>query len=363
MAAPISELLDRRIPDEVSTSELDPVGAAEIDYLAGRTERWTDPAVPSGVRARALVTCGRHGEARELLDALDVEAEPVHGQFAAAWAASRVGTVATIQRLSALWPSGMTHFVVDHDVPLGPASLPCGLLAAARGDLVVADRELSAAVAAGDARAPVWGARARLELTRVLLDRETLDGTHLHSGRARHALGSARLFFEAGGYRALAQRAHRLDALPSPMAMASPRLGHLVPGNEAWTVGYGVQPTVTLTPSAGLVALRHLVARPGSTVLAVQLSDVIDGGPGTLTTIDEAALATLSEAELKRIIFDDRARSRVSKAISRALTRLAVAHPLLAALLASRVSTGNRCHFNADAQMVWRLDAACRQSR
>lgn len=356
MADRISELLDRRIPDHLTTHDLDPVVAAEIDHLAGRHEAWTGREGPPGVRARALVTAGRYDEARRILedDHLDLSAAGSQDQFAATWAASRVGNVAVIEELGRAWSENQTHFVFENEVPLGPASLPCGLIAAARGDLETAERELSAAVDVGDARAPVWGSRARLELTRVLLDRAVL-GDPRAGEKAHRLLVSARTFFDAGGYYHLARSARSLMESPASGSVAAPGLGHLFSEGGRWSIGYGVQPPVTVPSSVGLIVLRHLARQQGSTVLAVQLADVMDGGTGSVPHLDGVDIDSMSEAELKKMVFDERARSRVTKTIKRTVARLAETHRLLAALLENRLSTGNRCRFEDQPPVIWRL--------
>jgi hypothetical protein len=346
------DVLDRGIPDLVATADLPAPLAAEVDYLAGRVRAWTVPRsdVHPGVRARALVLAGDSEGARRSLSALFSTSAPdwtLQGAVASTWAASRVGPAEVLDELGPLIESSSDEFLVDGDVPLGPRATSSGLLAAARGDLAVAVRDLGGAVLAGDRRAPVWGAVARLELARVLRS-SAVRGEDEVAGR--RALVAARTFFAAGGYEHLRHRIEELDGTPRPVDVAVPRLGHLVPGS-AWTVGFGVQPPVAVPTSTGLRALRHLIAHRDRDVLAVELDAVLSEVP----VPDLHALADALDAGGHRALMDDRARTRVSKSLRRTIARLGDAHALLGQHLAHTVRTGYRCRYEGGPGIAWRL--------
>ncbi|MHB1138174.1 MAG: hypothetical protein ACYC2O_04400, partial [Microthrixaceae bacterium] len=190
----MAELLDRGVPDEVGTTDLPLVPAAELDHMAGRTERWVAPDgdVPSALRARALLVAGRPAEARAVLGEAVAEAVTPQCVAAAVWTASRVGEPDHLSVLAARLADLPGPFVIDEGVPIMPTAVLRGLLAAARGELDVAASLLRAGVADGDLRAPVWGARARLELARVLASlRDDLPAGHGVGAPAGHGVGQS----------------------------------------------------------------------------------------------------------------------------------------------------------------------------
>lgn len=389
-------LLDRGVPDVVDTEALPPRLAAEIDYLAGRTTRWTTTAgeASAGVRARALVVAGRPADARRALAEV-VLSGPVDVQdaFAAAWAASRVGGPAIDLSLVGA-STGPPHdagadpsdgFVSVDGVPIGHVAFADGLAAVHRGDLTAATDSFAVAVAEGDRRAPLWGALARVELSRVrwtVVDLLPLadPGRPAAIDEARRLGLSARTFFVAGGYRHLVsttaglfgrvevegsgsaaaaragQGADHGAALGSH-ARAEPRLGHLVEGTS-WIVGFGAAPPVKVRASKGLVALRHLLLEPGRAVAAVELDLVIDGeDPAELghdALLAAVASGEAGESELRPRLLDPRARSRTSKLLRRTIERLRDDHPVLAQHLAMTVRTGYACRYDGDPAITWR---------
>lgn len=390
-----SELLDRGTPDLLSTDDLPATLAAEVDYLAGRAASWTRerPEVHWGVRARALVVGGDAAGARRLLaervagDGGDGPAGPdrrpvgtgvrgdrigddgsgwtPQGLVAASWAASRVAeppVVTALERHAAALGDG---FVLDGTVPLAPAPQVRGLLAAARGDLDPALDHLDAAVELGDARAPVWGAVARVERARVMRSRALVDGSSRADVELRGVLISARAFFAAGGFAHLDRVAAAVVEDEPAHGLASPGLGHMVAGPR-WVVGFGVAPPVAVDASKGLVALRHLVRNRHRGVPAVEVEQVLEGdeeaGAALAAVLDADALRAFGAdgergadplAGLREQLLDDRARSRVSKLLRRTIVRLGDVHPLLAAHLDARVGTGHVCRYDGDG-VVWR---------
>ena len=117
----VSELLDRAIPDRVSTDELSRVEAAEVDYLAGRPHAWVlaSDQVPAGVRARALVQAGDGPGARQALAAMADEPASPQATAAAVWAGSRVGLGDLAPVLRARVDSMEPGFVFESGTPLG----------------------------------------------------------------------------------------------------------------------------------------------------------------------------------------------------------------------------------------------------
>lgn len=352
----IVDLLDRAIPDSCSTAGLPAAAAAEIDWLAGRGARWTDPGrnVSAGVRARALVGEGQFAPARRLLSFGDLGTDGPQDLAAAVWAASRVGSSAMLDALAvqvAQLPGG---FLTASELPLCPRVQLEGLLAAASGDLPEGARLLQQAADVGDYRAPVWGALARLELGRVLRASGTMDPS------ARRVLTSAATFFGAGGYLHLAARARACQQPPAVIDAAAPGLGHLVPG-ERWSVGFGVVPPVEVAETKGLRALAHLVANGDRSVPAVELDRVLAGGSTEgHEVLDPADLEQLrrggsESSELYTLVMDDRVRSRISKLLSRTLVKLGDVHPALAVHLTETVSTGYLCRYSPPSGVVWRL--------
>ncbi|MBX3313139.1 MAG: hypothetical protein KF906_02365 [Actinobacteria bacterium] len=362
-------LLDRGVPDVVDTDALSSRLAAEVDYLAGRTTRWTDDAdVAPGIAARALVVADRHADARAALARVVAEG-PLDAQdlVAAIWAMSRVGDPPGARVLAGALdgpddPSGADGFVVVDDVPLAHRALLDGLLAVAAGDLTTADDRLTEAVAGGDARAPLWGALARVELARVrwttadLLPSDDARRTAAIDDARRLAL-AARTFFVAGGYRHLVSTTADLFGEPRPSDRAEPRLGHLVEGST-WLVGFGAQPPVRVPATKGLLALRHVVEHRDRAVTAVELEVVLDGGDHRMLD-HEALLAEVGAgdadvAALRSRLADPRARSRITKLLRRTIDRLGEDHAVLAAHLAGSVQTGYACRYRADPAVRWR---------
>ncbi|HSL56738.1 MAG TPA: hypothetical protein VK866_02750, partial [Acidimicrobiales bacterium] len=331
---PGRQMFDHDVPDRIDTTGLPATIAAEIDALAGRAERWTEPGagVGPGVRARALVLAGDTRTARAVLEGLDPgRAEPPE-LVAAAWALSRVGPVALVAPVLARFADVPADaFLGDDDLPLGPVALVRGWGAMAAGDLDAAEADLTAAAEVGDRRAPFWGALARMELARVLRSRALLDDDpevqQRSAERATRAETSARTFLVAGGYRGLLARieaesddgADRVDDERSG-PWASPHVGWLRPG-EAWTIGVGVAPPALVPDRRGLVALRHLVAHRHRRVPAVELDRLLDGAAvsmfaraaldGTLDALvdrpDGAGGDVAGAAALRALLADDRA--------------------------------------------------------
>lgn len=351
----------------VDTDALSSRLAAEVDYLAGRTARWvTDPSTSPGIRARALVVDGRHDDARAALAQVGADG-PVDTQdaAAAAWATSRVGdpeTARTVEAALADVDPGPGGFVTVDDVPLAHRSFLDGLLAIAQGDLATADERFTEAVDGGDARAPLWGALARVELARVrwtTIDVAPYDDARHGAGAddARRLALAARTFFVAGGYRHLMSRTGDLFGDSTATDGAEPRLGHLVEGST-WSVGFGAQPPVRVAPTKGLVAVRHLIEHRDRVVTAAELDIVLDGGDHRV--LDQGALVaaiqegTTDATDLRTRLVDPRARSRTSKLLRRTIDRLGEEHSVLARHLASSVRTGYACRYVADPAVHWR---------
>ncbi|MCB0978266.1 MAG: hypothetical protein KDB02_12490 [Acidimicrobiales bacterium] len=359
-------VLDRGVPDVVDTSSLPVRLAVEIDYLAGRTAVWADPspAVPAGVRARALVVEGRNREAHDLLlSVADAGFVDEQDRMAAIWAASRVGGPTVLEVLASPEHDLQDGFVSHDGIPLGPQALAAGLLATIRGDLDEASTCLGEAVTVGDRRAPVWGALARVELSRVKWTAADLlplsdRGRATVVDEARRLALAARTFFVAGGYRHLVRSTASLFGSAEALDRAEPRLGHLVEG-DVWSVGFGASPPVTVPTSKGLLALRHLLRNPGRQVPAMELDVVADGGDPE--RIDASRLRAELEAgeleasELHRLLLDPTARSRTSKLLRRTVDRLGKAHPVLGRHFAATVRTGYACSYEGDFGVVWRL--------
>ena len=190
------------------------------------------------------------------------------------------------------------------------------MLHGAAGNLANAVEELEAAVVVGDLRAPLWGALSRVELGRVLRTAEALPvpGTR----PAEPVLAAARTFFLAGGYRSLLQR---VDAASGPVeALVAPS-----------RVGFGVQPASQVKTSKGLVAIAHLVSNAHRVVSAAELAAVVDGrDAATIAAMtarswehfamdpDVDAGSDVGDA-MRRVLFDEAIRSRVSKLLRRTI--------------------------------------------
>lgn len=342
-------LLERGIPDLVDTAPLPRALAAEIDFLAGRHGSWTNAEAPM-LAARALVAEGREREALTLLEAAEPDMLEPQELAAAAWVAARIGTAPTaVALLDAL--AGLPDFLATDDVPLGPKALVEGPLVAATGDLERARARLAEAVTAGDARAPLWGALARMELARVAACAGAVpctDEAHDHGQAVAQLVGAAGLFFRAGGHRALLERTQRILDPGDPSPLGAPTTGRLRPGRR-WRVGFGVTGDVSVRNAKGLVALRHLVQHPGRTVPALvldRLAGVDD--PGELDALADA-LHDADEAAIRDRLMDDGVRSRVGKLLTRTIARLDDAHPLLGAHLRATVHTGHSCRYQPPA--------------
>lgn len=330
-------LLEHRIPDVTSTVGLPVRLAAEIDYLAGRVDRWADPDTESmpAISARSLALLGRPADAREVLADIDVETTAIADLAAAAWAASRVGGPTIASLLSRL-ETGTADFL-DEGLPMGPRRLYVGLLHAARGDLDLATDALSDAVAHGDRRAPFWGALCRLELGRVLRTAEAVPiGDPPPSASP---LTAARTFFAAGGYRSLLQRVQEADAPVRATFDVGPQT----------VVGFGVQPSVAIRPSKGLVAIRHLVVNGPRLVPAMELANIVDGRDMPSRRIDAAD----SSDRLRALYFDDRTRSRVTKLLRRTVSKLTETHRLSGVHLEAAIETGHTCRYRPPGAPVW----------
>lgn len=340
-----ADLLERRIPDAVSTGDLADAVAVEIDFLAGRSARWCNAlAVSPGLRARALVASGHPDLARTLLDEFDVARVSVQELAAVSWAVSRVGPAGLARALLDLVESRAEKFLVD-EVPLGPTKSLVGLLRSTLGDLDGAVEAFEEAAFVGDARAPVWGALARLELSRVWRCRAAVADRSAATealGAAEQYTLAARTFLIAGGYQALIERANHDAAV----------VGTFLQGDR-WTVGVGVEPAVTIRSSKGLSLLHYLLANRGRAVSAVELKGVLDGADaGELAALASVKLLGKGDAngsdvttELREVLFDDAVRSRVSKLVNRTITKVAKSHRLLGSHLASAVSTGHACQY------------------
>lgn len=410
--------LDRAIPDRTETEDLAATAAAEVDFLAGRTSRWLeeDPRVHPGVRARALVAAGRAPEAVALLTELDACEWSPQGLAAATWSASRVPAPSLHASLEAgiatAAEEATGEFWIQDGTPLCTESTLRGLLAVATGDLEAAVSHLEDAVAQGDRRAPLWGALARMELARVQLTMAlavtgvgSATGEVTHDALSRHAaacrnLGVARTFFASGGHEHLSSlTANLMQLTGSPIEWsddeshpppefcgggrqhgpAEPTLGILAPealsSESRWTIGFGVQPPREVATRKGLAALRHLVANRDRQVPAVEIAAVLEGTsneadptwiptnpvlPEVLIELDRLRCdgpADPSELSisLRRLVFDDRERSRVSKLLRRTISTLAEDHRSLAAHLGLNVRTGYLCSYSAPPQVRWLL--------
>lgn len=349
------ELLDRAVPDRVDAGDLPRRLAAEVDHLAGRWRGWTDESVPPGLRARALVQAGEHRRARAVLGSTTAWEGDPQDVVAATWAASRVGPPDALLRLAPEVAALGGGFLVVEDVPLGPAAVSLGLVGLGTGDLDGAVDELREAVAEGDRRAPVWGARARLELARVLWSRAALapDDPDADGEAARRAQTAAATFFAATGHRHLEEECEAMTAGVAD-GRARPFLGHLVPGGR-WTVGFGVMPAVDVDPSKGLLALRRLLATPDRPVPVVELAQVADGEATGAGVIPATTTVPDADDDLRSTLFDDRARSRVTKLLRRTVAQLTRAHPLLGRHLDASLTTGYACRYSPRDHTTWTL--------
>jgi hypothetical protein len=359
------ELLERGVPDRTPTAGLPDDLAAEIDALAGRTERWVAPdQAGPGVRARALVLAGRGHEARRALDGLDVDGAPLSDVVAASWAVSRVGPAGVARRLAFRFQTEPTDgFLGDDELPLGPVATAAGLLHVAVGDLDAAADDLALGARVGDARAPVWGALARMELARVQRCRSRLepeaDRARAAGEEAARLATAARAFLVASGYQHLLGRMDgRVGAGGSDGAVAEPELGWLVPG-DPWMVGVGVEPPTPTTGTKGLVALHHLLANRHRRVPAVELDQLLDGGDVSVfeRMSAERSLDALGgdPGAARAALVDDRARSRVTKLLRRTIAALGERHRLLGEHLDGAVRTGTTCAYVGHDRLRWRL--------
>lgn len=347
-------LLERRIPDVVSTDGLPVRLAAEIDFLAGRTGPWCalSDQHPAAISARALALAGRHLEASTALDRIDVEASALVDVAAAAWAASRVGGP-TVAPLLARLDRGGPEFL-DDEIPAGPRRLYTGMLHAARGELPTAIAELTAAAAVGDARAPLWGALCRLELGRVL---RTAEAVPLAGAPpSAPVLTAARTYFLAGGYRSLAARVE---------AASSATTAVLDPGRPG-SIGFGVQPASGIRSTKGLLALAHLIENEHRVVSAAELALVVDGGDAAAiaAVTSEAWISRATDDEawqsgeyldsIRAVLFDDTTRSRMTKLLRRTIVNLSQVHQLAARHLDASVVTGYGCRYRPrGAPVAW----------
>lgn len=351
----IIELLERRIPDVVSTVGLPVRLAAEIDFLAGRVDTWCDPSeeYPPAITARSLAARGRTVEAARLLRQVDVAGAELADLAAAAWAASRVGgpvVPALLARLDA-----ETSEFLDGEIPAGPRRMFVGMLHGASGDISRAVHELEAAVAVGDARAPLWGALGRLELGRVLRTAASIPvpGTR----PAEPVLAAARTFFLAGGYRWLL---HRVEAASGPVEA---RIEFTGPSR----VGLGVQPAAEVRSGKGLVAIAHLVSNADRVVSAAELAAIVDGRDASdvVAFATDALMATESDFDvdvdvsrsIRSVLFDEATRSRITKLLRRTIESLSSSHRLVGEHLAASVVTGHGCRYRATgAPVTWRIE-------
>jgi hypothetical protein len=365
-----AELLERAIPDLMSTHDLPASLAAEIDFLAGRTSKWEveRPGTRSSIRARALALRGDKATACELLSSIELQELEPQDVAATAWAISRVGPADLAAPLLDIIQRERGDFLHAGEIPLGPKATTVGILQATLGRVEPAAGSLAEAVMVGDARAPIWGALARLEQARVALCAEaagvSLPRCNVGAARlAENAITSARTFFLSGGYQSLLLRVEGLVGPPlSPAGDGSewlrPAVAHLIPGRQ-WTVGFGVQPPVPIRRSKGLMALHHLIENRHRVVSALELDRAVNGG-------DTEAVARLSEGldidsasavGIHAQLIDERVRSRVSKLIHRTISKLEADHRLLAVHLARSVSTGYGCRYRPTSQVEisWNL--------
>jgi hypothetical protein len=351
-----SELLEHRIPDVLSTVDLPVRLAAEIDFLAGRVDRWCDMsehATPA-ISARSLAVLGRNVEARRALDEFDAAVEDLADVAAASWAASRVGGP-MIASLLARLDGEDADFLVG-EVPVGPRRMFTGMLHAADGNLSKAVDELTSAVVVGDRRAPLWGALSRLELGRVLRTAEALPEPGVRP--AAPVLAAARTFFLAGGYRSLSQH---VEAATGPV-------GAVLELGRPSRVGFGVQPASEIRSSKGLIAIAHLVENGDRVVSAAELARVVDGRDASEIAAMTARAGDLFEhsedqrsaevsATIRTVLFDDAIRSRITKLLRRTIASLSSSDRLAAAHLAASVVTGYGCRYRpTGAPVSWRID-------
>ncbi len=329
------------------------------------------------MRARALAAVDDlQGARRALTECNDERSWTTAGCAAAIWAASRVGAADDPGLLIAMesWLEGSTvdGFVVAEGSPIAVRSQLEGLAALALGELDRAATSLRAAIPVGDARAPLWGALARLELARVLVTESQIhppdpsiaeDATspgapsQANPGvdEAFRALVAARSFFAAGGYRHLEAA---VDAVtrPAACAVAAPGVGHLVIGSD-WSVGFGAMPPCSLGDRAGLHALRHLLVHRDRAVPAAEVAAVLDDEPFDLSEHLDGLLLARPELTPDDVLLvaDDRTRSRVTKALRRTIDAVGGVHAALGAHLASSIRTGSLCRYAGSADLVWTL--------
>jgi hypothetical protein len=357
-------LLDKAIPDLLSTTNLSPELAVEVHYLAGRTgaSNLLLPSLPLGLKARDLLMSGELAEARFVLEQSVERPFSAQGLAAAIWTGSRIGSPELLQYLGEQLGQFDGEFVVDGEVPLGPRLLFSGLIAAAVGRLDEAADQLSGAARVGDQRAPVWGAIARVELGRVQLTMADLGYGEITHQRGRRTLVTARTFFSAGGFTHLASVAGSLMAHPSRADAAAPGLGHFSL-RQSWWAGFGVQPPCELRKGKGLLALQYLIENRGRRVPSVELESVLSGEapqPIDLTLVEqlmnvEDGQFPDSTSEIRAYLFDDRVRSRVSKLLSRTVKRITEEHVLLGEHLLGSLETGFACRYNPQSSIVWNL--------
>jgi len=361
-----ADMLERRIPDVVSTEDLPDQLAAEIDFLAGRTKRWIDSkSVGPGVKARALASANDMAAARNVLDRFEPEGASAQELVAATWAVSRCGPTAIAQRLLDVVESIDEEFLVQPTkagpMPLGPAVGVVGLLRATTGDLDGAIVALRSAAALGDTRAPVWGAISRVELARVLrcATAVTVEAdARVSLDEADRALSAARTFLIAGGYRALLRRLNEVAK--------EPVRGVLVHGRQ-WTVGFGVQSETQIRSGKGLVVLHHLLVNSHRQVSCAELVRLLDGGDldGVRALADLDLIRQLEAQEpssdvtdsLRATFFDDGNRSRVTKLVRRTIAKIGESHALLGRHLELAVRTGHVCRYvqTDGVQVAWTL--------
>ena len=342
------ELIERGIPDLIESGHLEPVVAAEIDFLAGRFREWTGRGSPT-LRARAAAAAGDEADATALLGEVDLSSCDVHELTAAAWAVSRVGPRSMAESLVDALREQPT-FLFAGDVPLGPRSLVEGPLLAAIGNLPDAIGRLEDAVAIGDVRAPLWGALARVELARVMLCAEVVGdaGPPASGPSPDRLLTAAALFFRAGGYRSLLERTGHLTH-PDGHAptLGAPTVGRLRPG-PVWRIGFGVMGDVTQRGGKGLTMIRHLVQNPGRPIPAIVLDRVAKGG--AVDAVEPRPDAGIEE--IRAQWYDEAVRSRVGKLLSRTISGIADQHPLLAGHLRATVRTGHACRYDPSGSRV-----------
>lgn len=345
--------IERGIPDLIATDRLPAVAAAEVDFLAGRCGNWLDLGGPM-VRARARVCLGREAEAIDLIERSIGDTRDPQEIVAGAWAVSRVGPRRAAEDLLAALDRS-APFLFESDVPLGPSALAQGPLLAAMGDLDSAEARLNEAVEQGDRRAPVWGARARIELARIKMSRRAAGDLDAGlSADIDHLLSSATLFFRAGGYHFMQTMTDELAATTEVPTLGAPNVGRLRPGRP-WQVGFGVAADVAMRPAKGLTALRHLVENPGRPVPAVELDQLVNGGDVTLLDELRGRLADRDpevssdeyfSAEIRSALFDEKTRSRVGKLLARSIRRVTDEHPLLGSHLSAHVRAGHLCRYD-----------------